>query len=104
MRVILETALFDPAQPNPLELIAIVQLGFEGRHLVVTDPLEDPTVDAWLASRDQLGNRASFFRMRIAGDGGLGHGIVPGESVMETAQREPHDVGKATFHAFDGVK
>jgi hypothetical protein len=53
MRVVLDAALFDPAQPNPLELVALVQLGFEGRHLLMTEPLEDARVQAWLAARGE---------------------------------------------------
>jgi hypothetical protein len=53
MKVTLEASLFESARGNALDLLALLQLGFEGRHLMTTDPLDDPRVSEWLAARAQ---------------------------------------------------
>src|ERR1035441_4919692 len=51
MKVILEASLFEPAGAYALEMLTLLHLGFEGRHLMTTDPLEDARVTLWLAAR-----------------------------------------------------
>ena len=54
MRVTLEAPLFDSNRVDPLDLLALLQLGYEGRHLMATDPLDDHRVESWLAARGRL--------------------------------------------------
>jgi hypothetical protein len=53
MKVILEAALFEPSRSDTLHLLGLLQLGYEGRHLLSTDPLEDGRVTQWLANRSR---------------------------------------------------
>jgi hypothetical protein len=58
MKVIIEASLFEPAAAPPLDLLSLLHLGYEGRHLITTDPLEDAGVSLWLAARGDKESRA----------------------------------------------
>lgn len=51
MKVILEASLFELARSDALGLLSLLHLGYEGRHLMTSDPLEDVRVAQWLAAR-----------------------------------------------------
>ena len=69
MRVVVDADLFLPSAADPLVLCALLQLGFEGRHDIQTDPAESPSVQHWLSQRDD----AMRDSCRLALDLGIEH-------------------------------
>jgi len=54
MKVNLDPTLFESGCSNVLDLLALLHLGFEGRHLMAPEPPEDPRVESWLGDRGAL--------------------------------------------------
>ena len=64
MKVILEASLFEPDGAHALELLTVLHLGFEGRHLMTTDPLEDARVTLWLEARGDNESQLANWRLK----------------------------------------
>jgi hypothetical protein len=67
MKVILDALLFEPGQSDSLVLLALLYLGYEGRHMMIPDPIEDPRIESWLGFRGNSEADAS----RLAFEAGL---------------------------------
>ncbi len=67
MNVVLDAELFSPERGDTMMLLALLHLGYQGRHHIVPDLIDDPRIESWLQARGDFGAQAA----RLAFEGGI---------------------------------